>query len=95
MKTFGFAVLALFVVPMVHAQAPRDSATPAQQKISWAEAAIKAHPDRSQPYNDLAVAYLQRVRETADPGYYAQAETVLQKSFQITPTISKDRRRGS
>jgi tetratricopeptide (TPR) repeat protein len=85
MKTFGFAVLALFVIPMVHAQAPRTGATPAQQKISWAEAAIKAHPDRSQPYNDLAVAYVQRVRETADPGYYAQAETVLQKSFQITP----------
>ena len=85
MKTFGFAVLSLLVAPMVYAQAPRDSATPAQHKISWAEAAIKAHPDRSQPYNDLAVAYVQRVRETADPGYYAEAETVLQKSFQITP----------
>jgi tetratricopeptide (TPR) repeat protein len=85
MKTFGFAVLSLLVAPMVYAQAPRDSSTPAQHKISWAEAAIKAHPDRSQPYNDLAVAYVQRVRETADPGYYAQAETVLQNSFQITP----------
>jgi tetratricopeptide (TPR) repeat protein len=85
MKTFGFAVLSLFVAPMVYAQAPRDNSTPAQHKISWAEAAIKAHPDRSQPYNDLAVAYMQRVRETADPGYYAQAETALKKSFQLTP----------
>jgi hypothetical protein len=81
MKTFGFAVLSLFVAPMVYAQAPRDNSTPAQHKISWAEAAIKAHPDRSQPYNDLAVAYMQRVRETADPGYYAQAETALNSSL--------------
>src|SRR4029077_2792709 len=58
---------------------------PAQQKISWAEAAIKAHPDHSQPYNDLAVAYVQRVRETSDSSYYVQAETILQKSFQIAP----------
>ncbi len=85
MKTFGLAVLSLLVAPIVCAQAPRNTATPAQQKISWAEAAIKAHPDHSQPYNELAVAYVQRVRETADPSYYDQAQTVLQKSFQITP----------
>lgn len=85
MKTSGLAVITLFVVPIVCAQTPPNAATPAQQKIAWAEAAIKAHPDHSQPYNDLAVAYVQRVRETADPSYYVQAETVLQKSFQITP----------
>ena len=85
MKTFGLAVLSLLVAPIVCAQAPHNTATPAQQKISWAEAAITAHPDRSQPYNDLAFAYAQRVRETADSAYYVQAEAALQKSFQITP----------
>jgi tetratricopeptide (TPR) repeat protein len=85
MKTLGWSVLPLLVAPIVCAQAPRNTATPAQQKISWAEDSIKARPDHSQPYNDLAVAYVQRVRETADTGYYDQAETVLQKSFQITP----------
>ena len=85
MKTSGLAALSLLVAPIVCAQATRNFATPAQQKISWAEAAIKAHPDRSQPYNDLAFAYTQRVRETADSAYYVQAETALQKSFQITP----------
>ncbi|HEX8765448.1 MAG TPA: tetratricopeptide repeat protein [Candidatus Acidoferrum sp.] len=85
MKTFGLAVLSLFLISMVCAQVPPNTATPAEQKIVWAEAAIKAHPDRSQPYNDLAGAYVQRVRETADPSYYAQADTVLQKSLQITP----------
>jgi tetratricopeptide (TPR) repeat protein len=85
MKTFGLAILSLFVAPMVAAQMRGSTATPAQQKIAWAEAAIKTHPDRSQAYNDLAFAYVQRVRETADPSYYVQAETLLQKSFQITP----------
>jgi Flp pilus assembly protein TadD len=85
MKTVGFAVFSLFVASIAGAQAPRNTATAAEQKISWAEAAIKAHPDRSQPYNDLAFAYAQRVRETADPAYYGQAETWLQKSFQIRP----------
>ena len=85
MKAFHLAVLSLFVASIVCAQAPRDAATPAQQKISWAEAAIKAHPDKSQPYNDLALAYVQRVRESADPSYYLQAEAALRKSFQITP----------
>jgi tetratricopeptide (TPR) repeat protein len=85
MKVFHLAVLSLFVASIVSAQAPRNAATPAQQKISCAESAIKAHPDKSQPYNDLAVAHVQRVRETADPGYYVQAEVALQKSFQIAP----------
>jgi tetratricopeptide (TPR) repeat protein len=85
MKTFGFAVLSLLVAPTIFAQALRTAVTPAEQKISWAQATIKAHPDRSQPYNALAVAYVQRVRETADPGYYGPAETALQKSFEITP----------
>src|SRR5579864_1049777 len=84
MKTFGLVILSLLAAPIVCAQAPGVTTTPAQQKISWAEAAIKAHPERNQPYNDLAVAYVQRVRETSDPSYYVQAETALQKSFQIT-----------
>jgi tetratricopeptide (TPR) repeat protein len=85
MKTFSLAVLSLLAPLIACAQAPPSTATPAQQKIAWVEAAIKAHPDHSQPYNDLAVAYVQRVRETADSSYYGQAETVLQKSFEITP----------
>ena len=85
MKTFGLAVLSLIVAPMVCAQLAPAAFTPAQQKISWAAAGVKAHPDHSQPYNDLAVAYVQRVRETADSSYYAQAETAMQKSLQISP----------
>jgi tetratricopeptide (TPR) repeat protein len=85
MKTFGLAVLALLAAPIVFAQAPLNTVTPAEQKIAWAKAAMKTHPDHNQPYNDLAAAYVQRVRETADPSYYVPAETSVQKSFQIAP----------
>jgi tetratricopeptide (TPR) repeat protein len=85
MKTLGLFVLSIFLASVVCAQTSPNALTPAQHKIAWAEAGIKAHPDHSQPYNDLAVAYVQRVRETADPSYYAQAETAVQKSFQIAP----------
>jgi tetratricopeptide (TPR) repeat protein len=85
MKTLGLVVLSLLGASMASAQTTANVVTPAQQKISWAEAGIKTHPDHSQPYNDLAVAYTQRVRETGDSSYYTQAEAAVQKSFQITP----------
>ena len=85
MKYFGLSVLSLFLAPIVYAQLPLNTATPAEQKIAWAQAAIKARPDHSQPYNDLAVAYVRRARETADGSYYDRAEAAVQKSFQLTP----------
>jgi tetratricopeptide (TPR) repeat protein len=85
MKSVCLVILAILAVPAVHGQAPLGAMTPAQQKISWAQAAIKENPDRSQPYNDLALGYLRRVRETADASYYDRAETALQKSLQISP----------
>jgi tetratricopeptide (TPR) repeat protein len=85
MKNIGVVVLSLLLAPATYAQVPLKSATPAEQKIAWAEAAIKAHPDRSQPYNELAVGYVNRVRETADSSYYDQAETAIRKSLELTP----------
>lgn len=85
MKAFGLAIASLFAASLVCGPALPNTLTPAEQKIAWAEAGIKAHHDHSQPYNDLAVAYAQRARETGDSSYYAQAESALQKSFQITP----------
>jgi tetratricopeptide (TPR) repeat protein len=85
MKAFGLAAVPFFMASMICAQTLPNTVTPAEHKIAWAEAGIKVHPDHSQPYNDLAVAYVQRVRETGDSSYYDQAETALQKSLQITP----------
>jgi tetratricopeptide (TPR) repeat protein len=62
-----------------------DSRTPAERKIGWARAEVKAHPDEPQPYNDLAVALVGRARETGDPSYYEQAEASLEASLGKDP----------
>src|SRR5579864_9008483 len=85
MKSVSLAIVATFLAPMLYGQAPSNAATPAQQKIVWSLAAIKSNPDRGQPYNELALGYIRRVRETADTRYYDQAEAALQKSLQINP----------
>jgi tetratricopeptide (TPR) repeat protein len=85
MTTFRLLVMVLILARVDLAQATSGNATPAQLKIAWAEAAIRAHGDHCQPYNDLAVAYVRRARETGDASNYGQAELAIKKSFQITP----------
>jgi tetratricopeptide (TPR) repeat protein len=85
MKSLFLAMLAISTVPALHAQTTQMILTPAQQKISWAHAAMQENPSRSQPYNELAAAYVSRVRETADSSYYVQAEEALQKSRNLSP----------
>jgi tetratricopeptide (TPR) repeat protein len=60
---------------------PTASETPAEQKIGWATAEVKAHPEEPQPYNDLAVALVGRARETGDPDYYEKADAALEGSL--------------
>jgi tetratricopeptide (TPR) repeat protein len=85
MKKFGIAILVVLLAPGAYAQPPLSVSTPAEQAIAWAEAAIKENPNRSQPYNDLALAYVRRVRETSDTNYYQQAQEAVQMSLQISP----------
>src|SRR5260370_19038018 len=85
LKTFCLVVMTPVLVPVDFAQVTSGDATPAQLKIAWAEAAIRAYGDHCQPYNDLAVGYVRRARETGDDSNYGQAELALRKSFPITP----------
>ena len=41
------------------------------------QAAVRAAPGRADSYAALAAAYLQRARETGDPGFYARADGLL------------------
>lgn len=59
--------------------------TPAERKIAAARRLISAAPAQYQHYNTLAMALAQRARETADPGFYAQAEKALEESLRIAP----------
>jgi tetratricopeptide (TPR) repeat protein len=57
------------------AVAPRLTGTAAD--IPALQRALRADPDRADLRASLAEAYLQRVRETGDPSFYARAEGVL------------------
>src|ERR1700744_4297047 len=69
MRTTMVCGLMLSAAAFVYGQSVPQQLTPAQQQIAWAEAEIHADARRAQPYNDLAVAYVRRNRETGDQGY--------------------------
>jgi tetratricopeptide (TPR) repeat protein len=59
--------------------------SPAEQSMAVARKLIEKNPKNFEAYNALALALSRRARETSDVNFYAQAETALQKSFEISP----------
>ncbi len=59
--------------------------SPAEQSMAVARKLIDKNPQNFEAFNALALALSRRARETSDVGFYAQAETALQKSFEISP----------
>src|SRR6266571_999240 len=43
------------------------------------------HPNKAEPYSDLAMALARRARETSDAAYYARAEEALKKALELSP----------
>src|SRR4051794_24480810 len=58
------------------------------QLIASLQATVRAHPGNSGEYVLLADAYMQKVRETGDAGYYARAGGVLAIARRIDPNSS-------
>lgn len=46
---------------------------------------LRAHPNDSQAYSQLGLAYLQKARETGDPTYYQKTEEALDKALSLQP----------
>lgn len=59
--------------------------TPAEISVRQAAAAIAKSPGHAPYYNELAMAYARRARETSDPGYYEKADAALNESFALAP----------
>ncbi|MEA2422628.1 MAG: hypothetical protein QOF55_1727 [Thermoleophilaceae bacterium] len=86
------AAVALFTA-LNHADAPGIGATsgaPAHprttdQLIASLQATVRAHANSSGEYVLLADAYMQKVRETGDAGYYVRAQGVLAIARRIAP----------
>jgi tetratricopeptide (TPR) repeat protein len=67
--------------------------TPALQSILAAQQQIQTDPKRTEAYDELALAFLRRARETADPEYLKDADAALaqglkleQENFQLQRT---------
>jgi tetratricopeptide (TPR) repeat protein len=69
--------------PSGEAAALQDS--PALQRIAAAQQQIKADPKKVQAYNELAIGFLRRARETADLSYLKQADTALTEGLKLDP----------
>jgi tetratricopeptide (TPR) repeat protein len=67
-------------------QAAVQQDTPAQQRIAGAQLQIKTDPKKVQAYNELALAFLRRTRETADPRYLKDADAALAQGLQLDST---------
>ena len=59
--------------------------TPAQQRIAAAQLQIDRDPSKSQAYNELAIAFLRRARETADPEFLKDADAALTQGLKLDP----------
>jgi tetratricopeptide (TPR) repeat protein len=85
------AALLLLVLGTVagFAQGPTPPAetklSPAERGMAQARTLIEKNPKDFEAYNALALALSRRARETSDVKFYAQAEEVLQKSFEVSP----------
>ncbi|MGH9508627.1 MAG: tetratricopeptide repeat protein [Terriglobales bacterium] len=90
MKKFTFLFLMLILAAAALAQ-PAEATqaampkSPAELAIDRAQKAIATNPKNQGAYNDLALAYARRARETADTTYYAKAEEALAKSEALEP----------
>ncbi|MGC2661338.1 MAG: hypothetical protein WA324_25575, partial [Bryobacteraceae bacterium] len=59
--------------------------SPAQMKIQASKQRVAAEPENFEAFNDLALAYLQRFRETDDAPELASAENSLSQSLRLSP----------
>jgi tetratricopeptide (TPR) repeat protein len=67
-------------------QAAVQQDSPAQQRIAGAQLQIRTDPKKVQAYNELALAFLRRTRETADPRYLKDADAALAQGLKLDAT---------
>jgi cytochrome c-type biogenesis protein CcmH/NrfG len=80
------AVAAQADQPLLSSPATAQDDSPAQQRIAAARQQLKVDPKKVQAYNELAIGFLRRVRETADPNYLNQADDALAQGLKLDST---------
>ena len=67
------------------AWATSQAGTPAEQRIQRAKQEVEANPRKAAAFNDLAIAYIRRARETADRAYLRDADSAIEKGLATAP----------
>src|SRR2546421_2831998 len=63
-----------------------DPRTQGERAVDEAMTALSRHPGDAHATAQLASAYLQRARETADPAYYAKADELVGQAIASAPS---------
>jgi tetratricopeptide (TPR) repeat protein len=66
---------------------PGNAITPADRQIQTAQQSIQRAPTQAKAYNQLAVAFLQKTRETNNAEFSARAEAALKRSLELDPKV--------
>jgi tetratricopeptide (TPR) repeat protein len=64
-------------------RAANKPSTPADTRIRIAQRAVEQSPNKSEVYNLLAAAFMQKARETGDFGFNSRAEAALVRSCEV------------
>ncbi len=65
--------------------APVAGGTEVDGLITRAQDAVRRNPDQAAKYNDLARAFVRKARESADPGFYVQAQDAVERALRVAP----------
>jgi len=74
-----------FLFAFMLAGAQLFALTPAEKAIQQATEKVSRQPENPEYYNQLAMAFARRARETSDVAFYTKAEETLRHSFQLAP----------
>jgi pentatricopeptide repeat protein len=94
LATFAVALpVAVLMTRDDHAESAAAATLPAgprpgdstDARIGKLQATVRAAPGRADGYTLLAGAYLQKVRETGDAGFYARAELAVNRALTLAP----------
>jgi tetratricopeptide (TPR) repeat protein len=91
--TSKLASLAIGGAVLMAAQHAPRIAVSTDQRITTTQARLKETPAEVGLLNDLAGAYLQKMRETADGGYLERADQIVARILAADPTNFEARRR--
>jgi tetratricopeptide (TPR) repeat protein len=81
LRSCACATLIIGLVTLAQGQ----TTSPAELRLVGAQRAVAAKPDKAEGYNELALAFARRARETSDTAYYDKAEQAIAKSLEFAP----------